>query len=549
MWLRVGVAAFLAAMTICGTLAVILVGLDARGDVGPVGGDLARQASATAAGLVIADRATARQVLRDVPGAGRIYSADGRLLTQSGPPAIWRAGQRGRLSRLATAGTDGWRALAGALEASGRTPGGGRLVMRQPLTPGQGEVTTGAVAGALGLALLAALGVAGLAALAAATAARRLDRAATSIAALTTGRPPRLGAGPEWRRLDAAIADARRHLVNLNRAADARFDGVGAALTPAALPIALRTPAGARVRNPALQRLLDSLGKPDAAALDDAVRAALGGAGAVARAVDLADGRRLDIEAWPVPGGRLVSVVDRTEQERLRELRGRLTSAATRSLAGPVADIRRCANELFHRLPVGTEGPRLARLLTAADRLDRHVTRLLAGSEDAGRGRPRVQRELGTAGLLHGLARRWDVRLRPRSLRIELVLGTDLPAVRTDPAMIAQILDELVDNAAKFGPRGGAIVMSARGEAGWLVLEVRDDGRGVRPSEIAEVTIPFVRGRDAAAMPGAGLGLGVAAALAERIGARLELSAGPGGSVRLEVPPAPAGAVPAARAA
>ena len=70
-----------------------------------------------------------------------------------------------------------------------------------------------------------------------------------------------------------------------------------------------------------------------------------------------------------------------------------------------------------------------------------------------------------------------------------------------------------------------------------------DTGPGIRGDEIHAVPERFARGSAAAGLPGAGLGLGVATALAERLGGRLTLAAGPGAPARLELPAALAPAV------
>jgi signal transduction histidine kinase len=73
-----------------------------------------------------------------------------------------------------------------------------------------------------------------------------------------------------------------------------------------------------------------------------------------------------------------------------------------------------------------------------------------------------------------------------------------------------------------------------------LAIEVRDTGPGIRPEDAPLVAERFYRGRDAASIPGAGLGLGVAAALAERLGGALAVEPGAGGIARLELPVATA---------
>jgi signal transduction histidine kinase len=75
-------------------------------------------------------------------------------------------------------------------------------------------------------------------------------------------------------------------------------------------------------------------------------------------------------------------------------------------------------------------------------------------------------------------------------------------------------------------------------------LAVADTGPGIPGDEVGAVGERFARGAAAAGLPGAGLGLGVAQALAARLGGRLSVERGPGGRARLELPAAsPAAAV------
>ena len=70
-------------------------------------------------------------------------------------------------------------------------------------------------------------------------------------------------------------------------------------------------------------------------------------------------------------------------------------------------------------------------------------------------------------------------------------------------------------------------------------MAVSDTGPGIEGHELGAAAERFGRGDAATGFPGAGLGLGVARALAERLGGRLSLEPGPEGRARLEVPAAP----------
>ena len=98
------------------------------------------------------------------------------------------------------------------------------------------------------------------------------------------------------------------------------------------------------------------------------------------------------------------------------------------------------------------------------------------------------------------------------SRRIRVSLKTEDFAMQTDPERLRVVLDNLLSNAVKYSPDDGEIVVSARKEEGWAVLEVRDEGPGVAPAERERIFEPFYRGSADAAgtVRGSGLGLSIA---------------------------------------
>jgi signal transduction histidine kinase/CheY-like chemotaxis protein len=128
--------------------------------------------------------------------------------------------------------------------------------------------------------------------------------------------------------------------------------------------------------------------------------------------------------------------------------------------------------------------------------------------------------------------------------------------VRSDEAMLARMLDNLVGNALRYTRHGGVLV-AARLRRDTVVFEVRDTGVGIEPDRLDEIFEEFVQlhnpERDRA--KGLGLGLSIVRRTAHLLGHRIEVASTPGrGSVfRLTVPradaPAPAeAAVPPATA-
>jgi CheY-like chemotaxis protein/anti-sigma regulatory factor (Ser/Thr protein kinase) len=92
-----------------------------------------------------------------------------------------------------------------------------------------------------------------------------------------------------------------------------------------------------------------------------------------------------------------------------------------------------------------------------------------------------------------------------------------------DSVRLAQVVSNLLNNAAKFTPPKGRIELSARAEDGQLVLSVADDGIGIAPEQLREVFDMFVQ-LDAshASAGGLGLGLTLARSIVERHGGTIE---------------------------
>jgi signal transduction histidine kinase len=413
-------------------------------------------------------------------------------------------------------------------------------VLRREIAPTAVAASTALIGGIAALVL--ALTAAALMYLRERRRSERIARFTAAAEAVASGRQSvEVPAEGELERAGMALRSNAERLAQLGEIADRELALLAAAIEPLPVGVAGRGPSGGRLRNLALERTLDGLPPGDRAAIDAAIRDGLDAAGPVGTRVDLADGRTMEIDAWTVPGGRLVSVAERTEQERLANLRRQLEGSAIRQLRAPIDEIKSRGKELYKQVPASS-APTLRALFAATDRLDRVVRMMLRGTSHDPALRPPRRETFGVAGLLWGLAHDWDAALRARALRVELDIAPDLPDVRTDPALVEEVLTELVDNAAKFAPRGGTVSMSVRAAEGVVLIEVADTGPGLSPEDAPHATERFFRGRHSESIPGAGLGLGVAAALATRLGGRLVVEPGPGGRIRLEIPVARAAA-------
>ncbi len=101
--------------------------------------------------------------------------------------------------------------------------------------------------------------------------------------------------------------------------------------------------------------------------------------------------------------------------------------------------------------------------------------------------------------------------------------------VRGQREFLAQALANLLDNAVKYTPEGGAVTLRVRRRSsGEVEASVTDTGPGVPQADRARVLERFVRLDASRSQAGAGLGLSLVSAVAEAHGGRLQLDDGPG---------------------
>ncbi len=105
--------------------------------------------------------------------------------------------------------------------------------------------------------------------------------------------------------------------------------------------------------------------------------------------------------------------------------------------------------------------------------------------------------------------------------------------VLADPRWLHQVITNLLTNALKFTPAGGRVTIQAGPARPGAVLTVTDTGVGIPADELPHIFERFWRGRQAAQTSGSGIGLAVAAELAQAHGGRLTATSQPGLGTRM----------------
>ena len=172
------------------------------------------------------------------------------------------------------------------------------------------------------------------------------------------------------------------------------------------------------------------------------------------------------------------------------------------------------------------ESARMHRMVL--DLLD--LARLDAGTLDLKRGMVDI------SALLHSMVEKFS----PQAGRAQVTLafsGQVLPPVPGDGDRLAQVFTNLVENALKFTPAGGRVMLDAALAAEFLEIKVSDTGVGIAPQALAHIFERFYQAdssRRGGPGRGAGLGLAIAAEIVRAHGGKISVQSSPGqGSVFL----------------
>jgi signal transduction histidine kinase/phosphopantetheinyl transferase len=163
-----------------------------------------------------------------------------------------------------------------------------------------------------------------------------------------------------------------------------------------------------------------------------------------------------------------------------------------------------------------------------------HLSRLVDDLQDlalAEAGQLPLERQpLAVADFVGPVARLVAPRAAAAGVSVEAHLPSGLPAVDADPVRARQIVHNLVGNAVRHTPAGGAVRVAARRAGEDVEVTVADSGEGIPPEHLPHVFERFYRAdrSRSRATGGAGIGLAVVRQLVEAHGGRVAVESTPG---------------------
>jgi two-component system sensor histidine kinase KdpD len=233
--------------------------------------------------------------------------------------------------------------------------------------------------------------------------------------------------------------------------------------------------------------------------------------------------------------------------------RAALFSSVTHDLRTPLASIKAAVTTLLQEGPGEPSGAQvelddvqrrdlLQTVLEETDRLNRLLGNLLELAKVRAGALVPAKQPTALDEVVESVLHRMADRLS--GVRVRTVLR-DVPEIPADPLQLDQVVTNLLDNAIRFSPPGGEVMISVAPWHGSVQLRVADQGPGIPVGERERVFEAFYRG-DSDERSGSGLGLAITRAIVLAHGGRIRIEGTPSGgaAVVLELPLAGAAAIP-----
>ena len=171
--------------------------------------------------------------------------------------------------------------------------------------------------------------------------------------------------------------------------------------------------------------------------------------------------------------------------------------------------------------------------------LDMIDTMLFISRTEAGVTRPQHQ-EMNLAAVVGDACRLFEALAEEKDIRLSCDTPKALPS-SGDIRLIQRMIANLLDNAIKYTPPGGAVSVSARrSPQDRVTIDVKDTGPGISTADLPHIFERFYRGDPSRTQAGAGLGLSFARAVAHAHGGSITVESSPAGSAfSVEIPAAP----------
>ena len=223
--------------------------------------------------------------------------------------------------------------------------------------------------------------------------------------------------------------------------------------------------------------------------------------------------------------GRVCVLWDVTHYKKLDTLKSEFVSTVSHDLRAPLTLMRGYATMLSMVGAMNEQQKEfISKILASADQMGELIGNLL----DLGRIEAGVGLDLETISIDSILDSVMET-YRPQAVNNQIKLDVDVEEgmipVEVDATLIRQAIANLVDNALKYTPADGQITILVDQQDNFQIVQVKDNGSGIAPTDQARLFEKFYRARrkETLSTKGSGLGLAIVKSIVQQHGGRVSV--------------------------
>ncbi len=221
--------------------------------------------------------------------------------------------------------------------------------------------------------------------------------------------------------------------------------------------------------------------------------------------------------------GAIVVFQDMTEDRQVDYLKSEFISLASHQLRTPLSSIRWYVEMLSQEGKKDLSSSQKAyfgEIERASKRMANLLEALLHVAKLEGGGMTPEPQNINLHELSTLIAQEWTPAAKEKGVTFTVALPSAHTTVRTDPVLLQIIIQNFLNNAFKYTPRGKEVTLRFRKEGARVILSVQDQGVGIPTVEQRRVFEKFFRAHNVRHMDtdGTGLGLYMSRAIAEKLG-------------------------------
>jgi len=265
-------------------------------------------------------------------------------------------------------------------------------------------------------------------------------------------------------------------------------------------------------------------------ALEEILRQPRGSSDRTRSEVPLPDGRTFYATLTPIPGvGGVITMQDITHLKELDRMKSDFVATVSHDLRTPLSAVQGFAEMLEVAGPLNEDQRRFRqRILHSVD----GMTALVGDLLDLAKIEAGVEMAMAPCQLAAVIAEavdQWSMAASAKPVGLRIEVSEDLPLVWGNGRRLGQVVGNLLDNAIKYAPRGGKVVLQSHVEGDSLQVDVADNGPGIPPADLRRVFEKFFRSRRVDhEVPGTGLGLSIARSIVQAHSGRIWAESTPG---------------------